>query len=349
MSDENRNALVRRPEAAPARQAQVLAEGPPAPVRQAIPAMLQAAAESFGDVVYALLSDMEQVSSRVQELSWLAFTPTLLEREEGFAQAVRQMKQWEQLVATLPNPHLYSERGAAQRKELERHHARAILFARQEAMRAHQQTVRALLTRQDLSGDQRYQLQLAEDDPDKAGWAVDLQAYIDAALQHLPPMPEVIPILAADIDPVTNAAGYNAVQGLRAHPALAPLAQQLDGQITSVLRRELRLKKAAAAAQAEVFTGIFLIALRRALAAGDRQLATSLRFMVSADEESISQQFGEELLRSWVHHIETLPMPKERLSLGQRLRGLLGMSPAAEAPARPEPGGPPLLERRDDE
>lgn len=312
---------------------QVVAAGPAAPVRRAVPAMLQASAEAFGDVVHALLCDLEQVSNRVQGLGWLALTPGLLDSERGFQQSAQQLQQWEQFLAELPNPHLFSERMKQQVDQLKRLHAGATLRGRQDALRAHQHRVTELLARHDITPGQRAALSASMDDPDNQGWTVDPQPWVDAELAQLPPLPVVIPILASDLDPVHNAAGYNAVMAMRGHPSLAPLAQQLDVALSQILRQEFKLPKAAAKGHAWQLTGVFLIALRRALSAGDTQLATSLRFMVQADQQRLSEQFGEELLRSWLHHLGELPLPKAQLSVGQRLKGLLGMKPRATPPA----------------
>ncbi len=82
------------------------------------------------------------------------------------------------------------------------------------------------------------------------------------------------------------------------------------------------------------------MALRRALEAGGVQLATAVHFVVPTRDHEIQEQFTRELLESWLHHLETLPVPEERPSLTARvplLGALMGGQkalPVAHDPSR---------------
>ncbi|MCB9744322.1 MAG: hypothetical protein H6741_13330 [Alphaproteobacteria bacterium] len=307
------------------------AEGPPPVVRQAVPQMLEVAADAFGDLVHTLIHDLEQITATVDELGWLSLTPSLLERESAFKQAVAQMQMWEHFVATLPNPHLFSERTLEQRRKIQRLQARALVVGRERALADHRRLIEAELGQADLTS--ALVLKRGMDDPESVGWRVDPRAYVAAELAQIPQLPELVPIVAADLHPAQNAAGYNAVLGMRQHPVLGPQAAQLDAALAEVLPRHFKLEKAEAAAHAQALTGIFLLAMMRAMRAGDMELATSVRFVVPADARKISADFGEELLKSWWRHVETLPRKPEKKSLGQRLRGLFGRTTNNETPA----------------
>ena len=86
----------------------------------------------------------------------------------------------------------------------------------------------------------------------------------------------------------------------------------------------------------DMLTGIFWLALRRALSSGSHQLAASLSLMVSTGTSQVQQQFTQELLGSWLPYLQNLPPPPARRTLGQRIRGWLGLSTTADPPSVPQ-------------
>jgi len=311
---------------------------PQLPIRQAMPAMLRASSDAFGSAVGALLSDLDQLSAGMERMAWLGGTPSLLEDEQAYQQAVAQIRWWGEFLKGLPNPQLLSTKVRAAVKNAETARLRTRVLAREAALVEHRRLVGEQLDRSELSGGERFRLGKIYDDPDATEWWVDPDAVVQAALDQLLPPPEVVPIVAEDLGIMTNPSGFNAVSAMREHPELGGRAQAMDAAIAQVLRREFKLSKKDAAAHAPALTGIFWIAMRRAMSVGDRQLATSLQLMVGTTDRPIQEQFAEELLKSWLHYLEKLPLPKQRLSLGQRINKLLGRAPApTNALPAPEP------------
>jgi hypothetical protein len=343
-------ALTRSAAAQPARPGGALAPAaappaPAAPVRQAVPAMLEASADTFGATVSALLCDLGRISQSVENLSWLSVTPSLLQGELSYQAAWEQQQWWERFLARLPNPELLSDQTRQERERAQAERYRVALLAREAALEEHRRLVAIEMEKPGTSRGDRWRLQKIYDDPDERGWWLDPEAVVQAALDRLPQPPKSVPIAAQDLDLRFNPAGFNAVQTMREHPELGPRARAMDAALAAVLRREFKLPKRDAQAHAQAMTGIFWFALRRALGAGDRQLATALHLMVSAEEAPIGEQFSRELLESWLHYLENLPLP--RPSLGQRIGRLLGRGPAepaalpAPAPARQALEAPP--------
>ncbi len=297
--------------------------------------MLQASADAYGEVVHALTCDLGTVSTDMDGLEWLATTPTLLENEQLYRAAVERLRWWDDFLAELPCPSLLSDTRQGELKAWKAQRAQAQLFARDQALLAHQAHVAHDLADPDLSEAQRAELFRVHEDPEPHEWRVDPEPLVRQALDALPPAPKIVPITVDDLDVMTSFAGFNAVEAMRGHPALGPLAAQLDAGIEQVLRERYRLKKKHAQHSAAAFTSIFWLALRRALTAGNHRMATSVTLVLADREAPVHERFSRELLESWMHLLETLPEPKQRLSLGQRLRGLLG-GPTAPAPAPPQ-------------
>lgn len=311
---------------------------PELPVQRTVPAMIEAAVSVFGDVVSALLCDLDQVTAGMERLAWLSGSRTLLHDEEVYQAALAQLQWWDAFLAELPSPLLISERDPSRLRRAKAARTRATLLAREQALADHRRLVAEELRRPDLDPDERARLLHALDDPDDDEWRVDIQAYIAEALRRLPDATPPVPIVAEDLDARYSFAGFNAVQAFRSHPELGPRAAQMDAALAEVLQREFRLSKRDALAHAQRLTGIFWIALRRALQAGTHQIAASIRFVSAgerASEDPIRRQFTEELLRSWLYYVEQLPVPAAQRSLGQRLRGLLA-NPEPPAIAGPE-------------
>lgn len=309
--------------------------GAPTVLRQAMVDMLEASAGAYGEVVHALTCDLGTVSEDLGGLEWLATTPSLLENETAYRAAVERLAWWDDFLAELPCPRLLSEGRKAEVTAWKAARAQAQLFARDEALLAHQEHVAQELGNPDLDEDQRTELFRVHEDPENGEWRVDPEPLVRAALDALPPPPDIVPITLADLDAQTSFAGFNAVEAMRNHPALGPLAAQLDAGIEQVLRDRYRLKKKRARLHAPQFTGLFWLALRRALTLGNHRMASSVTLVLADRDAPVHEQFSRELLESWLHLLETLPEPTERLSLGQRLRGLLG-GPVA-APQEPVP------------
>ena len=298
-----------------------LPEGPPEAVQRALPEMLHAAADAFGDTVRALLQDLARISFGLDEMAWLALTPSLMGDEGLYRSAIEQMRWWESFLADLPLPRLLSEHTRAQVDQLRAERARVRLLARDQAWTEHCRRVEEMLVRGDLSPKERGQLMQIREDPDATTWWVDPEAAAQVALAALPPAPEVIPIGSHDLDFSANPSGFNAEQAMRRHPTLQPRARALDQALTAILRRDFKLSKGDAKNHAARLTGIFWLALRRALDEGDRQLAVAVQLMVPAEEAPIGEQFAADLLLSWQRYLEDLPAPKGRW---ERVKGLLG-------------------------
>jgi len=309
--------------------------GPPPVLRQAMVDMLEASADAYGEVVHALTCDLGVVSEDLGGLEWLSSTPSLLENESAYRAAVERLRWWDDFLAELPCPRLLSDGRRPELQAWEAQRAQAQLFARDRALLAHQERVAQALADPDLTEDQRTELFRIHEDPEDHEWRVDPEPLVRQALDALPPPPEIVPILLDDMDPQTSFAGFNAVEAMRKHPALGPLATQLDAAVEQVLRTRYRLPKKRARHHAPQFTGIFWIALRRALTQGNHRIAASVTLVLADRDAPVHEQFSRELLESWLHLLQTLPEPTERKSLAQRLRGLLG-GPVAE-PSEPQP------------
>lgn len=312
-----------RPSAAEAPQAQ-----------QAVSTLLGAAVSAYGDIVQALLCDLGQASESISAFGWLGPTPVMLSREHAYRVATEQLGWWSRFLAPLANPTLLSEQAAPQRRRAQALHARARLLGRQAALEAHRAQVAAALADPALSPEQRDELHAIAAAPDKTAWWVDPQPYIDAASAELPPLPTLIPIVPADRDPAQNAAGARAVAQMRQDATLGPRAQQLDAALTGQLQQLLKLPPEQAAGHARVLTDIFWIALRRALARGQHDLEASLHLLAASEEAPIREQFTQELLVSWFHYLKNIPPPTPRLTIGQRLRRMLGLRQPAPSSAR---------------
>lgn len=314
------------------------ASGPPTVLREAMVEMLQASADAYGDVVHALTCDLGDVSVDMDGLEWLATTPSLLENEAAYRAAVERLQWWDQFLAELPCPRLLSEARQAEVQAHAAQRAQAVLYARDQALLEHQAHIAHALGNPDLTEDQRDELFRIHEDPEPGEWRVDPAPRVQAALAALPPAPVIVPITVEDLEPTRSFSGFNAVEAMRTHMALGPLAKQLDAGLEQVLRTRYRLPRKRARLHAEQLTGLFWLALRRALTLGNHRLATSVTLVLADRDAPVHEQFSRELLESWMHLLQTLPVPAPRLSLGQRLRGLLG-GPVAE----PAPAARPLL------
>ncbi len=301
-------------------------------IRTALPALLEASVDAFGDVVSALLTDLSQTDSTMRGLSWLASTPTLLDDEGRYHAALGQLQWWDAFLARLPYPQLLSDATARDRERLARGRRRALLTAQDQALLDHQQLV--ALEAQDAADDGASQgalhaLARIHAEPAQHEWRVDPQEYVTAALAQLPPTPEVVPISRGDLDPAVHFSGFTAAERMRADPELGPRAAHLDAEAARILQEHCGQDKDTAAAEARLLTNMFWLALRRALQAGSHQLATSIRFVAGAEESPVQAQFTRELLKSWLHALETLPEPKR--SLAQRLLGAGRAKPTQRA------------------
>ncbi len=299
-----------------------LAALPPAALahRDVARVMIEASVVAFGDVVAALLCDLERTDEGVGQLAWLSQTRSLLKGDGVYAAAVAQLAWWDGFLAELPRPSLLSEAAAAGRRQARAERAQVQLQAREQALQEHRAKVAAALA--GCAAEDAHRLQRIYDDPDETEWWVDAPARVAAALAALPPAAAVVPITTADLEATTSFAGFRAVDAMRSHAVLGPRAATMDAALAAVLRRELRLPKAAAATHAQRLTDIFWIALRRALSAGNHQLAASVVLLLSTDQSRVQAQFTDELLGSWLPYLRQLPPP--RPTLGERLRGLLG-------------------------
>ena len=329
-------ALVR---ATPTALAPAPPAAPPVPVQRVLPAMLPASVAAFGDVVAALLSDLDEISRDVEALAWLRGTGLSLEGEINYQAAMGQLAWWDGFLAALPFPRLLAEHRAPEIQRAKAPRAGARQRALEEARAAHREAVLAEMAGAGDDLDAWERLHRVAGDPQPGEWRVDPEGFVRAALDALPPLVETAPITAADLDIRHNASGYRAVTELRAHPELGPRAHALDVAIAAALRDELGLDKASAAQHAGALTGMFLIALRRALDAGSHQLAASVRLLSQAEQAPVQQRFARELLESWAAYLATMPLPEPKLSLGARLGGLLGRKEPAALPG----DGPRLL------
>lgn len=309
--------------------------GPEPPVRRAIQAMLQGSVEAFGDVVDALICDLDNTTEGLEQVAWLGSTRSVLEKERAWQSALGQLQWWDQFLATLPSPELLSER---RRDELRRHkalRARARLQARDDALAAHREAIEDELADPNLSMEQREVLVRMHQDPEPGEWRVDLAAWEAQALSELPAAPDLVPILPADLDAAHSFAGFNAVAAMRGHPELGPRAAHMDKVIAACLRQELDISQQAAMGNAQIMTGIFWIALRRALGVGSHQLASAIQLLATSDHGPVQEQFTRELLVSWMAVLQDLPL-KDQKRLGGGWRGLLGGNKpkalAADAP-----------------
>lgn len=325
-------------------------------IRTALPALLEGSVAAFGDVVSALLTDLSETDASMRRLSWLASTPTLLEDEGRYHAALDQLQWWDAFLARLPYPQLLSDQTARAREQHARARRRALLTARDEALQDHQRLV--ALEAQDLADEGASQGELralarVHAEPREGEWRVDPDDYVQAALAALPPAPDPVPISRGDLDPQVHFSGFTAAQRMRADPELGPRAAHLDAVAAEVLVTHLGLDRETAAVEGRLLTDMFWLALRRALQAGSHQLATSIRFVSGAAEDPVQAQFTRELLRSWLHALETLPEP--RRSAVQRLLGLGKAKKAPEITASsprqltdggvPRAGKPSLWER----
>lgn len=323
---------------------------PGVPVKRTMVCLLETSVQAYGDVVTALLSDLEQTSEGMEKLAWLAGTRSLLQHEGTWQAASEQLHWWDAFLAALPLPRLLSEAAVVETRKLRALHTRARLDARELALLAHRRAVDEALARPDLTDAERDRLEECFEDPTGDQWLVDLGWYERQATANLPPMPDPVPITAHDLDSRHSFAGFNAVQAMRAHPDLGPRAAWMDEALTQALVTGFHLPVNAARHHATQLTGIFWLALRRALDAGSHQLAISIEMLASAGGEApIQAQFTRELLQSWLHYLETLPLPEERKALGQRVPLIGGLFrkaapaalPAVEAPRRLTDGRKP--------
>lgn len=124
---------------------------PSLPVQSAVGTMLAASVSAYGDVVAALLFDLDRISSDVADLGWLVGTRVAPDEQRTVQAALAQLRWWDGFLGELPNPALLSE---ARRAELERARAlrhRARLVAREEALAEHRRRVEADLDDPDSS------------------------------------------------------------------------------------------------------------------------------------------------------------------------------------------------------
>ena len=303
--------------------------------RVVIRRMFEASVDAFGDVVSALMFDMEQTEENITALSWLAGTQSLLASEAAFRSAVEQLRWWDRFLAQLPHPVLLSEADAPARRRQRAERAHARLMGRQAALDAHRQRVAEVIQAPETGAAERARLRRVMAAPDETEWWVDVEAHVAAAVAHLPPLTPPVPIVPADLDASFSFSGFNTVDSFRRHPELGPRAASMDAALAAVLTESFGLPRGEALRHAQVLTGIFWIALRRALSAGSHQLSASISLMMATGQGSVQQQFTHELLGSWLPYLQDLPPPPQRRTLGQRLRGWLGMAaPAAVVPAQ---------------
>ncbi|MDG1484301.1 MAG: hypothetical protein P8R54_32210 [Myxococcota bacterium] len=297
--------------------------------RAVVRQLFEASVASFGDVVSALMFDMEQTEDNIKALSWLAGTQTLLSSEAAFRSAVSQLAWWDRFLAHLPHPALLSEANAAARRRAQSERAHARLMARQAALQDHRQRIADAMADPDTGPADRARLRRVMAAPDETEWWVDVEGYVAAALAQLPPEVPDVPITADDLAAETSFSGFHAVDAFRRHPELGPRAQSMDTELADILAEAFGLRPAEAHRHAVVLTGIFWLALRRALSAGSHQLSASISLMMTTGQGSVQQQFTHELLGSWLPYLQTLPPPQHRKTLGQRIRGWLGLKPRA--------------------
>lgn len=307
-------------------------------VRNAVSTMLAASVSAYGDVVAALLFDLDKVSSDVADLGWLVGTRVSPEDERTVQAALAQLRWWDSFLVELPNPQLLSEQRRAEVERLRALHSRARLHARQDALAEHQRRVDEELANPDLEFQAYEHLMRIRADPKPGEWRMDVAAHVATALAALPPVPALPPISAQDTDPAHNFSGFNAVGAMRRHPALAERAAAMDVAMSEALRIQLDLPADLARRHGAAMTDIFWIALRRSLAAGGHQLAASIQLLGQADQAPLQQQFARELLESWVVYLREIPRPEPKLSLAARipLLGRVFERPALEAAPAPK-------------
>lgn len=307
--------------------------GPSAPVRRALPLMLQASSQAWGSVVDALLCDLREVGEDMERLSWLSVSQSLLEREHAYQAAEQHLQWWDGFLATLPYPRLRSDRMArdVQRIKALRHRAR--LLARDSAMAEHRARVQEALDSQALDGPEEERLFLIQDDPERTEWWADVAAHEAAALATVPPLPSGAPIRAEDLDPRAPDNCQNAAWAMRQHPDLAPRAQLLDQSLSRLLQDELGMGRKLADPHAAVMTDMFWVALRRALDTGSHQLASSIKMAGTVGHAPVQEQFTRELLQSWLAYLEALPASEPKRGLLDRVPFLGKLLGRSEAPA----------------
>ena len=281
--------------------------------------MLQASVQAWGDVVSALLIDMGHISEGMTRLGWMSTTMDLLASEQAYRAAQQQLAWWDGFLQQLPLPELLFDHAQPRIRQARAERHRATILARDRAFQDHQLLVKAELNRVDLDPMERSRLRRIHDDPATTEWWTDPDDYARDAIAQLPQGPSTVPIVAADLDAARNFSGFNAVQAMREHPELGPRAASMDAIITAALRKEMRMSKRDAQIHARVLTDMFWVALRRALEAGGVQLATAVHFVVPTRDHEIQEQFTRELLTSWLAHLETLPVPKDRPVLTSRV------------------------------
>ncbi len=310
---------------------------PRLPVQRSMSTMLEAAVQSYGDVVSALVVDLGSVSEDMQRLGWLATTMDLLSSEEAYRSAMQQMAWWDSFLKDLPLPTLLSDHRQVEIKRARAERIRTRILGREAALEAHQAAVAQELQRPGITPQERSRLRRIHEDPDATEWWVDPEAIIQDALSRLPPIPENIPIVVEDLNASSSFSGFNAARAMREHAMLAPRAVHMDAALAQALVKEFHLSKKDAARHAEALTDIFWLSLRRALELGGNNLATAVHFIVPTRDNEVQEQFSRELFQSWLHYLETLPLREDRPKLTQRvplLRGLVGRKAIAENPVR---------------
>lgn len=306
----------------------------PSHVRSAVPVLLAATADAWGDVVSALVFDLDQVASDVAELSWLAGTRLSVHEEPNYQAAMNQLAWWDSLLGQLPNPTLQSELRKGEIERAKALRARARLTAREQALAAHRFAMEEELANPDLDHEALRKLWRIQADPQPGEWRVDVDAVIAAALAELPPVVTGPPISARDLEPQHNFSGFNAINAIRAHPTMGPKAASLDAALMGTLQRELGLSAAEAAPHAAVLTNIFWVALRRTLGAGGHQIAASIALLSRSASAPLQQTFARELLESWVAYLGEIP-PRKSLASRVPLLGALFQPKALPSPEVP--------------
>ncbi len=321
--------MVRQDTAAAARSA-----APEPQHRDAVGLMLQGAVEAFGDVVTALLCDLDTAETGLAALSWLSSTQGVLDQEQVYQAAMHQLQWWDGFLEGLPDPELISERRRPELRKLEAQRARARLQAREAALAEHRRQIEAELAQVEVDEGQATAILQVHQDPQPGQWRVDVVAWEEQALAALPPTPVVVPIVPQDLDAAHSFAGFNAVAAMRAHPQLAGRAAHLDASIAATLVDQLGLPRADAERHAPLLTGMFWIAMRRALGVGSHQLAISIQLLSRTGDSRVREQFTRELLTSWLAYLDTLPQQgARRLGVWSRLRLRLGMAGGKDEPA----------------
>lgn len=326
MSDETTLALHAQTQAARIETTELSVDAARAIVRR----MFEASVDAFGDVVSALMFDMEQTEENITALSWLAGTQSLLSSEASFRSAVEQLRWWDRFLSQLPHPALLSEAEAPARRQHKAKRAHARLMARQAALEMHRQRVAEAIEASEASAAERARLRRVMAAPDETEWWVDVAAHVAAAEAHIPPLAPMVPIVPADLEATSSFSGFHAVDAFRRHAELGPRAACMDAELAAILAESFGLSRSEALRHAQVLTGIFWLALRRALSSGSHQLSASISLMIATGQGSVQQQFTRELLGSWLPYLQALPLPPQRRTLGQRIRGWLGMASPAE-------------------